>query len=89
MPAVTVDDLSKLPTIPVPDREAAAERPVRSVTTAPSGLEGEGFPGAAGLRRPQPGRPRPLRAHGPDGRGQLRAGEPKGTPGIPIGASRR
>ena len=44
MPAVTVDDLSKLPKVPVPDRDATAERPVRSVTTAPSGLEGEGFP---------------------------------------------
>ena len=44
MPAVTVDDLSKLPKIPVSDREATIERPVRSVTTAPTGLEGEGFP---------------------------------------------
>src|SRR5580698_40396 len=44
MPAVTVDDLSKLPKVHVPDRDATAERPVRSVTTAPSGLEGEGFP---------------------------------------------
>src|ERR1700692_4038653 len=44
MPAVPVDDLSKLLKIPVPDRVATAERPVRSVTTAPSGLEGEGFP---------------------------------------------
>ncbi len=42
MPAVTADPLS-VPTIPAaaPD---ARPRPVRSVTTAPSGLEGEGFP---------------------------------------------
>ena len=44
MPAVTVSDLSKLPAVPAPDRTQAAERPVKSVTTAPQGLEGEGFP---------------------------------------------
>jgi redox-sensitive bicupin YhaK (pirin superfamily) len=44
MPAVTVSDLSSLPTIPVPDPELATERPVASVTTAPRGFEGEGFP---------------------------------------------
>ncbi len=42
MPAVSADTIN-LPTIaaPAPD---AVERPVRSVTTAPRGLEGEGFP---------------------------------------------
>ena len=44
MPAVTVDDLSRLPKVPAQDRETASERTVRSVTTAPTGLEGEGFP---------------------------------------------
>ena len=44
MPAVTVDDLSSLPRIPALDAESAVERPVRSVTDAPAGLEGEGFP---------------------------------------------
>ena len=44
MPAVTVSNLSALPRIPVPDPALARERPVRSVTTAPSGFEGEGFP---------------------------------------------
>jgi hypothetical protein len=44
VPAVTVSDLSKLPTIPDLDRAQATERPVKSVTTAPRGLEGEGFP---------------------------------------------
>jgi quercetin 2,3-dioxygenase len=42
MPAVTVDDLSTLPRIPEPD--TVVERPLASVTTAPSGFEGEGFP---------------------------------------------
>jgi hypothetical protein len=44
MPAITVDDLTTLPRIPVPDPAAARQRPVRSVTTAPKGFEGEGFP---------------------------------------------
>ena len=44
MPAVTVSDFSTLPRVPVPDPALTKERPVRSVTTAPSGFEGEGFP---------------------------------------------
>jgi len=44
MPAVTVEDILVLPRIPEPDAATSAERPVLSVTTAPSGFEGEGFP---------------------------------------------
>jgi redox-sensitive bicupin YhaK (pirin superfamily) len=44
MPAVTVDDILTLPRLPAPDPARTAERPVLSVTDAPSGLEGEGFP---------------------------------------------
>jgi redox-sensitive bicupin YhaK (pirin superfamily) len=44
MPAVTVDDVTTLSRIAVPDPGTARQRPVRSVTTAPRGLEGEGFP---------------------------------------------
>jgi redox-sensitive bicupin YhaK (pirin superfamily) len=44
MPAITVDDVLVLPAIPPPDRVVAVERPLRSVTTAPRGFEGEGFP---------------------------------------------
>jgi redox-sensitive bicupin YhaK (pirin superfamily) len=43
MPAVTVDDVLALPKVDRPP-DAAAERPVVSVTTAPSAFEGEGFP---------------------------------------------
>lgn len=43
MPAVTADTLT-LPRIAVPDAASAVQRPVRAVTTAPSGFEGEGFP---------------------------------------------
>jgi redox-sensitive bicupin YhaK (pirin superfamily) len=43
MPAVTVDNPLALPRIPdaIPTR---LQRPIVSITTAPSGLEGEGFP---------------------------------------------
>jgi redox-sensitive bicupin YhaK (pirin superfamily) len=44
MPAVTVDDVLALPRIPETDPVAAKARPVVSVTNAPSGFEGEGFP---------------------------------------------
>src|ERR1044072_952552 len=43
MPAVTVDDVTTLERIAAPAPEAT-QRPVRSVTTAPAGFEGEGFP---------------------------------------------
>jgi redox-sensitive bicupin YhaK (pirin superfamily) len=44
MPAVTVEDVTTLPRIAEPDAAVARQRPVRSVTTAPRGFEGEGFP---------------------------------------------
>jgi len=44
MPAVTVDNPLTLPRLTEPDPATAADRPVVSVTTAPAGFEGEGFP---------------------------------------------
>jgi hypothetical protein len=44
VPAVTVDDITILPRIPEPDPAVAHQRAVRSLTDAPSGFEGEGFP---------------------------------------------
>ena len=44
MPAIVPDDIALLPRIPIPDPTIAHERGVRSVTTAPQGFEGEGFP---------------------------------------------
>jgi redox-sensitive bicupin YhaK (pirin superfamily) len=41
MPAITVEDATTLPRLSRPD---GAIRPVRSVTVAPKGFEGEGFP---------------------------------------------
>src|SRR5580765_4505080 len=44
MPAVTVDNILALPRIAEPDPAVVPERPVQSITTAPRGFEGEGFP---------------------------------------------
>ena len=43
MPAVTADTLT-LPRLAEPDIATSTERAVRSITTAPRGFEGEGFP---------------------------------------------
>jgi hypothetical protein len=83
MPAVTVDDLSTLPKIEVPDPALAGERPVRSVTTAPSALEGEGFP----VRRAFAGMSMqdldPFVHMDQMGEVDYTPGEPKGTPWHP------
>jgi redox-sensitive bicupin YhaK (pirin superfamily) len=82
MPAVTVENPLVLPRITEPG-EAATERKVASVTTAPSGYEGEGFP----VRRAFAGID--LRALDPfihmDQMGEVdyAPGEPKGTPWHP------
>ncbi|MGB2934448.1 MAG: pirin family protein [Nostocoides sp.] len=43
MPAITVSDFAQLPRV-APLSTHALQRPVLSVTSAPSGYEGEGFP---------------------------------------------
>ena len=79
MPAVTVDDILLLPRIAEPDQALSQDRPVLTVTTAPSGFEGEGFP----VRRAFAGVD--LRALDPfihmDQMGEVdyAPGEPKGT----------
>jgi redox-sensitive bicupin YhaK (pirin superfamily) len=82
MPAVTVDDVLALPRVPAPDL-AATERPVRSVTTAPRGLEGEGFP----VRRAFAGVDQqlldPFVHLDQMGEVDYAPGEPKGTPWHP------
>ena len=82
MPAVTVDNLLLLPRVPEPPVEAA-ERPVKSVTTAPRGFEGEGFP----VRRAFQGVPLtdldPFVHLDQMGEVEYAPGEPKGTPWHP------
>ncbi|GAA0975412.1 pirin family protein [Acrocarpospora macrocephala] len=78
MPAVTADILM-LPRVAVPDPAVAGPRPVRSVTTAPSGFEGEGFP----VRRAFAGVPQsaldPFIHMDQMGEVEYAPGEPKGT----------
>jgi redox-sensitive bicupin YhaK (pirin superfamily) len=83
MPAVTVPNVLALPRLEEPDPATRVERPVASVTTAPSGYEGEGFP----VRRAFAGVD--LRTLDPfihmDQMGEVEyaPGEPKGTPWHP------
>src|SRR5256885_5552423 len=44
MPAVTVENVLTLPRIPDVSPVGALERPLLAITTAPPGVEGEGFP---------------------------------------------
>ncbi len=73
MPAVTVDDLTTLPRLAAPGLGDVV-RPVVGVTTAPRGYEGEGFPVRRAFAGVDLRRPRPVRPHGPDGRGGVRPG---------------
>jgi redox-sensitive bicupin YhaK (pirin superfamily) len=83
MPAITVDDITTLARIPRPDPSTSRPRAVKSITTAPSGFEGEGFP----VRRAFAGVD--LRDLDPFihldqmGEVQYAPGEPKGTPWHP------
>jgi quercetin 2,3-dioxygenase len=83
MPAVTVENILTLPRVAQPDPAATRTRPVTSVTTAPKGFEGEGFP----VRRAFAGVD--LRDLDPfihmDQMGEVEyaPGEPKGTPWHP------
>ncbi|HVA07975.1 MAG TPA: pirin family protein [Acidimicrobiales bacterium] len=78
MPAVTVADNLTLPRIAETTMETTI-RPVRSITTAPSGLEGEGFP----VRRAFAGMPTeeldPFIHMDQMGEVEYAPGEPKGT----------
>ena len=87
MPAISANTVA-LPRIPDPG-PTTVDRPVVSVTTAPSGFEGEGFP----VRRAFAGVD--LRALDPfvhmDQMGEIdyAPGEPRGRPGTPTVGSRR
>ncbi len=83
MPAVTVDDVLALPRVEAPDPAVGAPRPVISVTSAPAGFEGEGFP----VRRAFAGVDRryldPFIHMDQMGEVEYAPGEPKGTPWHP------
>src|SRR5438477_13092188 len=82
MPAITVDDVTALPRLPGPG-EGARERRVRSVTTAPSGLEGEGFPVRRAFMGVDLADLDPFVHMDQMGEVEYAPGEPKGTPWHP------
>ena len=79
MPAITVPDILVLPRVPEPDPAAVAERPVLSVTTAPSGFEGEGFPVRRAFAGVDLARLDPFIHMDQMGEVDYAPGEPKGT----------
>ena len=83
MPAITVDNVLTLPRIPVLDPQRAALRGVRSVTTAPSGFEGEGFPVRRGFAGVALADLDPFVHFDQMGEVEYAPGEPKGTPWHP------
>jgi redox-sensitive bicupin YhaK (pirin superfamily) len=82
MPAVTVDNILTLPRLDAPDL-AARERPVRSVTTAPAGYEGEGFPVRRAFAGVDLAMLDPFIHMDQMGEVEYSPGEPKGTPWHP------
>ncbi|MDG3014093.1 pirin family protein [Speluncibacter jeojiensis] len=82
MPAITAPDQLALPRIGAP-RADAAERPVYSVTTAPRGFEGEGFPVRRAFAGIDLARLDPFIHMDQMGEVQYAPGEPKGTPWHP------
>jgi redox-sensitive bicupin YhaK (pirin superfamily) len=83
VPAVTVSDLSKLPAIAAPDRAQSTERPVKTVTTAPRGFEGEGFPVRRAFAGVTLADLDPFVHMDQMGEVEYAPGEPKGTPWHP------
>jgi redox-sensitive bicupin YhaK (pirin superfamily) len=83
VPAVTVADLTTLPAVPALDRANVAERPVRSVTNAPRGLEGEGFPVRRAFAGVTLADLDPFVHMDQMGEVEYAPGEPKGTPWHP------
>jgi quercetin 2,3-dioxygenase len=83
MPAVTAPDLLALPRVPTPDPVSASERSVRSVTTAPRGFEGEGFPVRRAFAGVALSDLDPFVHFDQMGEVEYAPGEPKGTPWHP------
>jgi len=83
MPAVTVDDISTLPTLQEPDPSTSTERPVVSITTAPHGFEGEGFPVRRAFYDVELAKLDPFVHMDQMGEVDYAPGEPKGTPWHP------
>ena len=86
MPAVTVDDILSLPRIDVTPDDGASpmrDRAVESITTAPRGFEGEGFPVKRAFAGVPLDRLDPFVHMDEMGEVEYAPGEPKGTPWHP------
>jgi quercetin 2,3-dioxygenase len=83
MPAITVDDITVLPRIPDPNPALARQRPVTSITSAPSGFEGEGFPVRRAFHGVELAGLDPFVHLDQMGEVEYAPGEPKGTPWHP------
>ncbi len=81
MPAVTVENMLSLPQVVA--APGGAVRPVRSITTAPSGFEGEGFPVRRAFAGVSHADLDPFVHLDQMGEVQYAPGEPKGTPWHP------
>jgi redox-sensitive bicupin YhaK (pirin superfamily) len=79
MPAVTVEDPLTLPAVERPDPATSAPRPVVSVTSAPSGFEGLGFPVRRAFAGVDPRLLDPFVHMDQMGEVEYAPGEPKGT----------
>ena len=83
MPAVTVENVLRLPRLAAPDPLVAQERSVESVTTAPAALEGEGFPVRRAFAGVSLSDLDPFVHMDQMGEVNYAPGEPKGTPWRP------
>src|SRR5438067_336923 len=83
MPAISVPDITVLPRIPEPDAGTTRQRPVRSITLAPSGFEGEGFPVRRAFAGVDLAELDPFVHLDQMGEVEYAPGEPKGTPWHP------
>lgn len=83
MPAVTVANPLTLPRITTPDPATTTARPALVVSTAPSGLEGEGFPVRRAFHGIDYKHLDPFIMMDQMGEVEYGAGEPKGTPWHP------
>jgi redox-sensitive bicupin YhaK (pirin superfamily) len=83
MPAVTVENPLALPRVPATDPAIDRDRAVISVTTAPSGFEGEGFPVRRAFHGVDLAALDPFIHMDQMGEVEYAPGEPKGTPWHP------
>jgi hypothetical protein len=83
MPAITVENPLTIPAIPLPDPATSIQRPVLTLTTAPSGVEGDGFPVRRAFAGVDLAHLDPFIHMDQMGEVDYAPGEPKGTPWHP------